>query len=67
INNAVDPAQRGTVDGLSMMLGSLASAVGPTVCSTIFAWSIERHRPFPLDNHLIFCLFALGMIVITAM
>ena len=49
-----------------MMLGSMATATGPTVFSTIFAWSIDRRRPFPLDRHLIFCLFALGMVVVTA-
>ncbi|CAM9442342.1 unnamed protein product, partial [Laminaria digitata] len=64
INSAVDPSQRGTLNGLSMMLGSLATAVGPTVFSTIFAWSINRRRPFPLDRHLVFCLFALGMVVV---
>ena len=66
INNAVDPSQRGTINGLSMMLGSLATATGPTVFSTIFAWSINRHHPFPLDHHLSFTLLALGMVVVTA-
>ena len=64
-NNAVDPSQRGTVNGLSMTLGSLAKAAGPTAASTVFAWSIHRRRPFPFDYHLIFYLLALGMVVVT--
>ena len=65
-NNAVDPSRRGAVNGLSMTLGSLAKAAGPTAASTVFAWSIHRHHPFPFDHHLIFSLMALGMVVVTA-
>lgn len=65
INKAVDPSQCGTLNGLSMTLNSLATGAGPTVFSTIFAWSINRPHPFPLDGHLVFCLFALGMFVVT--
>ncbi|CAM9718217.1 unnamed protein product, partial [Laminaria digitata] len=64
INNAVDPSQRGTINGLSMTLGSLATAAGPIVCSTVFAWSIDRRRPFPFDYHFVFYLFAVGMVFI---
>ncbi|CAN0438804.1 unnamed protein product, partial [Scytosiphon promiscuus] len=64
-NNAVDPSKRSTVNGLSVMVGSLAKAAGPTAASTIFAWSIHRRRPFPFDYHLIFYLLALGMVVVT--
>lgn len=66
-NNSVGPSQRGTVNGLSMMLTSLSTAIGATVCATAYAWSIDRRRPFPLDHHLIFCLFALGLAIITAL
>ena len=66
-NNAVDPSKRGTVNGLSMTLGSLAKAAGPTVSSTAFAWSINGRHPFPFDRHLTFCLLALGMVVVTVM
>lgn len=65
INNSVDPSKRGTLNGLSVMLVSLATATGPTTFSTIFAWSINRRRPFPFDSHLIFVLLALGMVAIT--
>eukprot|EP00904_Undaria_pinnatifida_P006139 jgi/Undpi1/2655/HiC_scaffold_13.g06033.m1 len=65
INNAVDTSQRGTINGLMMMLGSLATGAGPIVFSTIFAWSINRPRPFPLDSHLVFCLLSLGMFIVT--
>lgn len=65
INNAVDPSQRGTLNGLAMMLGSLATATGPTAFSTIFAWSINRRRPFPFDGHLSFIILGLGMVVVT--
>ena len=49
-----------------MTLGSLAKAAGPVVSSTAFAWSIDRPRPFPFDNHLIFLIFFLGMVIVTA-
>lgn len=65
-NNAIHPSQRGTVNGLSVVIGSLAKATGPIVSSTIFARSIHRPRPFPLDRHLIFCIFALGIVIGTA-
>lgn len=64
-NNALDSSQRGTVNGLSMMLGSLTRAAGPTVTSTIFAWSIQHRHPFPFDQHLVFGLLALCMVVVT--
>lgn len=48
-----------------MTLGSLATATGPTVFSTIFAWSINRRHPFPFDHHLSFSLLALGMVVVS--
>ena len=67
INNAVDPSQRGTVNGFSIMLGSLARAAGPITASTTFAWSIQYRHPFPFDQYLVFCLLALGMVVITVL
>lgn len=63
-NNAVDPSRRGTLNGLSMTIGSLAKAAGPTALSITFAWSINRPRPFPFDYHLAFYLLALGMLVV---
>ncbi|CAM9131751.1 unnamed protein product, partial [Laminaria digitata] len=66
-NNAVHPSQRGTINGLSMAMGALAKAAGPIVSSTVFAWSINGDHPFPFDCHLIFCIFSLGMVVVTAM
>eukprot|EP00903_Cladosiphon_okamuranus_P009002 g8611.t1 len=65
-NNSVDPSRRATVNGLSMMLGSLAKAAGPAVFSAIFAWSIDGDaRPFPLDYHLVFYLLALSMVFVS--
>lgn len=67
-NNAVGPSRRGTLNGLSMMLGSLAKAAGPTSTSVVYAWSISRQprRRFPLDFHLVFYLLALAMAVVAA-
>lgn len=60
-NNAVDPSRRATLNGLSMTLGSLAKAAGPTFFSSVFAWSIDgESRRFPFDRHLAFYLLALG-------
>ncbi len=60
-NNAVDPSLRATLNGVSMTLGSLTKAAGPTFFSSTFAWSIDgRHHPFPFEYHLSFYLLALG-------
>lgn len=67
INNAVDPSQLSTVNGLSVMVGSLAKAAGPTAASTTFAWSIQHRHRFPFDQHLVFCLLALGMVFVAVM
>ncbi|CAN0113599.1 unnamed protein product [Ectocarpus sp. 12 AP-2014] len=69
-NNAVGPSRRGTLNGLSMMLGSLAKAAGPASTSVVFAWSISRQprRPFPLDFHLVFYVlaFAMGVVAVAS-
>eukprot|EP00752_Nemacystus_decipiens_P011400 g10125.t2 len=65
-NNSVEPSRRATVNGLSMMLGSLAKAAGPAFFSAIFAWSIDGNaRPFPLDYHLVFYMLALSMVFVS--
>lgn len=61
-NNLVDASRRATVNGLSMTLGSLAKAAGPTTFSTVFAWSISgSDHALPLDYHLVFYCSAVGM------
>lgn len=66
INNSVDAGRRGEVNGLGMMVGSLAKAFGPFVFSVMFAWSIECQRPFPFGAPLAFLILGLGMIVVVA-
>lgn len=63
-NNSVDPKKRGELNGLAMMLGSLAKALGPFVFSVIFAWSIQRERPFPFGPYLAFLFLSVGTLVV---
>lgn len=37
----------------------MAQAAGPSVCSALFALSIDGDRPFPFDYHFIFYFIAL--------
>ncbi|CAN0142038.1 unnamed protein product [Ascophyllum nodosum] len=64
-NNAVDRSRRGALNGVSMTVGSLAKAAGPTGFAIVFAWSINRPRVFPFDYQLAFYVMALLMAVTT--
>jgi MFS family permease len=63
INNTVQSAQRGSVNGLAMTVGSTAKSVGPIVGSTMYAWSINNGlSTFPLNYCFSFVvLFVLGI------
>lgn len=63
-NNAVEPERRGELNGLAMMVGSLAKAMGPFFFSVVFAWSISTDRPFPLGPHLAYLIVSFGMLVV---
>lgn len=63
-NNAVDATKRGELNGLGMAVNSMVRALAPVVLSVIFAWSIQRPRPFPFGPHLAFLLLGLGMLVV---
>lgn len=64
-NNVVEAGRRGEVNGLEMMVGSLAKALGPFCISVLFAWSISRDRPFLLDRHLAFLVLTCCIVVVT--
>lgn len=66
MNNVVSADRRGELNGLGMMAGSLAKAVGPFFFAVVFAWSIERPRPFPYGSHFAFILMGLGMMLVAA-
>ncbi len=67
VNNSAPSAQRGSVNGLSMVVGSIGKAVGPAVGANLFAWSVTSGLPFPLDYGFTFyftavvAVLALGM------
>ena len=56
INNSCTKGQRGRVNGLGMSLSSAFKAVGPTLGSVSFAWSLTNGYGFPLDVHFTFLL-----------
>ncbi|KAJ9059616.1 hypothetical protein DSO57_1000575 [Entomophthora muscae] len=57
----------GKVNGASHSLGSLARAVGPTMCGLLYAWSLGNGLSFPFDYRFMFNVIAtmcLGTFVI---
>lgn len=48
-----------------MMVGSIAKAAGPAVCSAVFAASTNSGWAFPLDFHLVFLFITFGILVLT--
>ena len=50
INNSVHSQQRGAVNGLGMVVGSMGKAIGPAIGAVMFAWSLsEGGGQPPLD------------------
>lgn len=58
VNNSAMPYERGSLNGLNMMLGSLAKAAGPFLGAELFAWSINTGNKFPIDYHISFYFLA---------
>ena len=58
LNNAAGPDQRGELIGISATVASLTRAISPILCSSLFAFSIQGHHPFPFDYRLMFYIMA---------
>lgn len=57
INNVIPTRKAlGTINGLNQSLGSFARAVGPTLSTSLFAWSINHPRI--LDGQLVWLMLA---------
>ncbi|KAI0233366.1 hypothetical protein L0F63_003221 [Massospora cicadina] len=54
----------GRVNGISQSLGSLARALGPSLCGYLWSWSLGNHLPFPFDYHFMFLVIS-AMCLIT--
>lgn len=54
INQSVSTANRASVNGLAMTIGSFAKAVGPMLGSVLFAWSINNNLMAPLNYMFVF-------------
>ncbi|KAI8916233.1 major facilitator superfamily domain-containing protein [Gorgonomyces haynaldii] len=59
VSNSAKPGMLGVVNGYGQMGGSFVRTVGPSLGSSIFAWSIQSGIAFPLDKNLIFLLLSL--------
>jgi hypothetical protein len=59
VNNSVPKEDLGTLNGIAQSVVSLTRAIGPSVATPLFAFSISHGLPFPFDVHLIFYLTAL--------
>ncbi|KAK8792928.1 hypothetical protein WA158_005092 [Blastocystis sp. Blastoise] len=61
ITNSTYMDFRGKVNGLGQVFASIGRAIGPSIGSTIFAWSCSQDRPFPLNFGLAFYLIGIFM------
>ena len=52
INNSTYSDFRGKVNGLGQVLAAIGRFIGPSMASSLFAWSITGDRPFPFDSGL---------------
>ena len=60
VNQCVESNLRGTINGLSMTVGSIAKAIGPILGSVSFAWSLANGRKaYPFDFHFVFLMIAM--------
>lgn len=57
-NNAAGSRRRGELNGVSVTIESLARAISPIACSTLFALSIDGNRSYPFERHFVFYLLA---------
>ena len=48
------PERRGELNGISSGVASFSKAIAPIFCATLFAYSIDGDRFFPLDYHCAF-------------
>lgn len=49
INNSAFSDFRGKVNGLGQVLAAVGRFIGPSMGSTLFAWSITGDHPFPFN------------------
>ena len=63
INNSCHAAQRGTVNGIGQSFAAVGRFVGPSLGSTIFAWTQNAELAWPFNFHLTFYLIALCFLV----
>ena len=59
LNNSVPAEARGRMQGVAMTVGSGARALGPTLGSELFAWSLTNSLPLPFDVHFVFLFMGL--------
>lgn len=49
INNSTYADYRGRVNGLGQVMAAIGRMIGPSLGSTLFAWSVSKDRPFPFN------------------
>ena len=65
INNSTYADYRGKVNGLGQVFAALARFIGPSMGSTLFAWSVSKDRPFPFNYGFTYHLLGILMIGIS--
>ena len=62
INNSTYSDFRGKVNGLGQVLAAIGRFLGPSMASSLFAWSISGDHPFPFNSG--FTYYILGIIML---
>jgi sugar phosphate permease len=64
ISNSAHPHNMGAVNGLGQSLVSMLRTFGPFTGSAVLSWSMTNGLYFPLDDHLMFIIVSLLLLVI---
>ena len=62
IHNSTYSDFRGKVNGLGQVLAAIGRFLGPSMASSLFAWSISGDHPFPFNSG--FTYYILGIIML---
>ena len=63
INNSTYADFRGKVNGLGQVLAAIGRFIGPSMASSLFAWSISADRPFPFNSGFTYYVLVILMLI----
>ncbi|KXN69644.1 MFS general substrate transporter [Conidiobolus coronatus NRRL 28638] len=58
VETAEDTSNLGKLNGLSQTVGAICRSIAPTLCGTVFSYSLTHHLPYPFDYHFVWYILA---------